>query len=158
MKRGPKPVSPYVRFWRYVSPCPNTGCWWWAGAASSCGRAMMYAGKATLAYRVSYEVHAGCPIPNGLLICHRCDNGLCVNPDHLFLGTVADNSADMVSKGRHNPNPNRGVAHHNAKLTEDAIRAIRASSLSQRATARQFGVSKVTVARIKSKESWPHVE
>lgn len=76
-------------------------CWYWLGSQSSDGYGMvaLRAYKGLRAHRLSYEIYKG-PIPDDLLCCHTCDNILCVNPEHLFLGTTEDNGQDMSKKGR----------------------------------------------------------
>lgn len=93
-------------------PEPNTGCWIWLGSANSEGRAQM--GSRTAA-RVSYAAYKG-PIPEGLSVLHRCDEPICVNPDHLFLGTHTDNMRDMSRKGRGRWNvPSRPCAYQDKR-------------------------------------------
>lgn len=90
-----------VRFWRYVSPEPNSGCWLWDGSLDSHGYGTIgrYDGKGLRATHVSLSI-AGRPVPDGLLCCHTCDNPPCVNPDHLWAGSPQDNMDDKVAKGR----------------------------------------------------------
>jgi DNA-binding XRE family transcriptional regulator len=105
------------------------------------------------AHRVAYEVYRG-PIPDGMHVCHKCDNRICVNPDHLFLGTHAENMADMSKKNRQA----RGADNGSAKLTEIDVRAIRAeNSKSQSELGKDYGVSQSYISKIKRRESWKHV-
>jgi hypothetical protein len=95
------------------------------------------------------------PVPSGMCVCHKCDNPPCVNPDHLFLGTMTDNTADMVAKGRNKGAP--GTANSHAKLNETEIADIRvelASGRRQVDVARDHGVGQSQVSRIKRKVAW----
>jgi HNH endonuclease len=76
-------------------------CWGWRGATFrfGYGKVKLWDGTRTTAHRVSYQIHYG-PIPDGMFVCHHCDNPPCTNPEHLFLGTGADNNRDMAKKGR----------------------------------------------------------
>lgn len=116
----------------------NGGCWLWTGAATAKGYARTtFYGKNTSIHRLSYRTFKG-DIPEGLFVCHRCDVRSCVNPDHLWLGTVKDNNRDALKKGRNRPGTDR-------KLTEDDVRFIRRSDLSIRSLAQRFSVSKPTI-------------
>jgi hypothetical protein len=88
------------RFEDKVSIEPNSGCWLWTGSLNDTGYGQLWVGsKSTRAHRLSYELHVG-PIPEGMHVCHHCDNPPCCNPNHLFVGSHTDNMADKIKKGR----------------------------------------------------------
>lgn len=104
------------------------------------------------AHRVAWELRYG-PVPDGLCVCHHCDNPGCCNPSHLFLGTHADNMRDMVVKGR----SNKGEKHGQAELTWGEVHLIRLFGLvgmTQRAIANRFHVSQTTVWQILHDKHW----
>lgn len=143
----------------------GAGCWLWLGKPNGAGYGMIsHNGRGERAHRVSWMLHRGA-IPDGISVLHHCDNRMCVNPAHLFLGTIADNNADMCQKGRarywFRVNPPRGVKHHRAKLTDADVVRIREAAktgLSHRAIAETFGVSRPTVTRVVAAKGWKHVE
>lgn len=97
-KEQPKRGIDFIEFWSI--PEPNSGCWLWIGAhdPNGYGRIAKRTYGTILAHRYSYLSHKA--DPGNLLVCHKCDNPACVNPDHMFLGTHKDNTQDMVKKGR----------------------------------------------------------
>lgn len=128
-------------------------CWPWMGARNKKGYGFLnWMGKMRLVSRLVWEQANG-PIPAGMKVCHKCDNPPCRNESHLFLGTNADNLADMASKGR----AARGEAHSQSRLTEEQVIAIRAASGTLSAIAARFGVGKTTVAEILRRETWRHL-
>lgn len=93
-------LSPLERFNRQYQEEPNCGCWLWTGVAGGMRYGRMNIDKrAVPAHRAAWQLLIG-PIPDGKIVCHRCDNTWCVNPQHLFLGTHRDNTQDMLKKGR----------------------------------------------------------
>lgn len=158
---APKRAPFADRFMANVSPEPNTGCWIWTGSIHTrtgygqipSGGATATVGKTLKAHRAAFELFKG-KIEIGLSVCHTCDNRWCVNPDHLFLGTTADNLRDMRRKDRHT----RGERTPWAKLTDEQVRAILCMSGSHNSIARQFGVSASIIARIRKRQIWRHVD
>lgn len=126
-------------------------CWIWIDVPSSTGYGHLSIGSRSfiLAHRLSWMIHFG-DIPDGLLVCHKCDNKICVNPDHLFLGTGVDNMQDAVSKDK----VPRGESHSMAVLSDDQVELIRefyvkgSRDFSTYALAKLFGVSQMHISRI----------
>lgn len=130
----------------------NDGCWGWSGVISNHGYAMLSFGRPqSLAHRFSYELYYGV-IPDGMCVCHYCDNRICTNPKHLFLGTVDDNIQDMIKKGRN-------VLY--AKLTVDDVIKIRemiTQGINNRIIAKEFNVVHQTISAIKTGQTWKHIQ
>lgn len=100
-------------------------CWIWKGAKSSSGYgSFLFDGKTDGAHRASWILHNGA-IPIGLFVCHRCDNPICVNPTHLFLGTPSDNAIDAYKKGRMNPPSGNGHTPSNSLISKDFVIVIK---------------------------------
>ncbi|MEN9726027.1 MAG: hypothetical protein RL434_393 [Pseudomonadota bacterium] len=134
----------------------DDGCVEWTAALRSNGYGQFHMrriGANMLPHRFAWIRQHG-PIPEGMLVCHKCDNRKCVNPDHLFLGTPADNSADMVAKGRGKGFSMPGVKHPRHKLSPVEVEAIRLSGSSYRELSAAFGVSKSQIHRIKAGAQW----
>jgi len=149
-----KRFAPPERFHMLYTPEPNSGCWLWEGrpqGSNGYGR-MKVGGHSVPAHRYAYEIHKG-QVPVGMQVCHRCDVPLCVNPDHLFLGTGRDNKQDCVAKDRHI----YGARHSRAKLTDGAVKAILADRRKHYVIAIQYGVSSSLIGKIKSRKMWRHV-
>jgi hypothetical protein len=158
------------------------GCWLWTGVRTrGYGRLTLGTRKdgSAYAHRLSYEHFVG-PIANGICVCHRCDVPACVNPEHLFLGTHAENMADMAAKGRHYSltKPDRvargdrhasrtspaliarGERCRTAKVTAQIVREIRAmcaGGMAQNVVAKRFGVRATLVNSVVHRKSWKHI-
>jgi hypothetical protein len=141
---------------RRSEPTTN-GCWVWIGAAAGERPFLTALGRNTSAARLSYAAFVG-PIAVGLFACHHCDNPSCVNPEHLWLGTAADNNQDSARKGR---KPRlHGERSGTAKLTNEQVYEIRARSRGGErliALAREFGVGDSAIAKIRDGQSWTHL-
>lgn len=148
------------RFWKKVQKAGPDECWLWRGARQKLhGYGVMHREGARSrkagAHRISFELHNGA-IPDGLNVCHHCDNPPCVNPAHLFLGTHADNVADKVAKGRQRSAC--GAQHYRTKLTNENVIAIKSSAERSRALARHFNVSEQSICDIRHNRKWRHIE
>ena len=139
-----RPAKP---FWDYVDK--SGSCWEWTGSKCSKGYGNAWINGSYIgAHRASWEMTNG-SIDKGFHVLHKCDNPACVNPDHLFSGTNADNVADKLKKGR-----------QQSKLNADQVKVIKRNigSVSQAKLAEWFGVDQSLISRIKSGQLWSRVE
>lgn len=132
-------------------------CWLWTGTRDVYGYGKAKRDGRTLgAHRLVYE-HAHGPVPRGLFVCHRCDNRLCVRPEHLFAGTAADNNADMYAKGRGLRGKRLGEANPAAKLSSADVVVIRyliRRGARQVDIARVFDIAGSQVSHINTGKCW----
>jgi hypothetical protein len=136
----------------------SSGCWTWTANKNLKGYGLISAnGRRYLAHRLAYELECG-PIPEGASVLHRCDNPACVRPSHLWLGTIAENNADMAAKGRARNTPRSGAANGLAKLTDDVVREIRNSTDYLWVLANRYGVTESTVSSVRTGKTWRHVK
>lgn len=138
----------------------ESGCWIWTGGKDSDGYGL-FNGKVggvlyRRAHRFSVVYHKHVMPQKGDNVCHTCDTPACVNPDHLFIGTVKENQQDKWNKDR--GYVHRGESHWSTKLTADDVRAIRASTEKQRDIAQKYGLTQTTVSDIKRRKSWAHID
>lgn len=132
-------------FWDRVHK--SDGCWRWAGPLNNKGYGRFSFGRESYgAHRIAFALGKSTALPGVVMVCHRCDNPSCVNPDHLFLGTAADNNRDMKQKGRA-VGP-KGLANGRGKLSEQDIQAIRESTERQVDLCARYGVSDGHISRI----------
>ncbi len=144
------------RFWTKVEKRGHGGCWIWTACRGEHGYGVFRLNYANVrAHRMSWALCNSSLAPSALVL-HKCDNRACVNPAHLFLGTVQDNSTDMVTKGR----SAKGDRNARAKLTDSKVLEIRtkhARGAPAARLARSYGVSSTTVDRIVHRKIWTHL-
>lgn len=142
-------ISAQRRFDALYVPEPNSGCWLWDGSVDYNGYGKFRSeGRILTASRASWWLHRG-DIPSGLWVLHKCDNSICVNPDHLYLGGRTENMQDAVRRGR--------MARLQSILTVSDVGEIRrllADGETQRRIASRFGVTTYTIRNIKSGRTW----
>lgn len=141
------------------------GCWGWKGPTARGGYAVMSCRRAMgsdRGHKASWMIHFG-SIPARMHVCHKCDNPICTNPDHLWIGTHQQNNDDKISKGRqaHNIPPHkRGSENGSSKLSENQVKEIKGLILEGHSCHRigkEFGVSHQTILRIKNGKNWKHI-
>lgn len=162
---GFEPPDPEGWFWKHVAILGPEHCWEWQSYCRPAGYGQLTRrGAVRPAHRVSWELAHG-PIPDGLFVCHHCDNPPCVNPAHLFVGTPRDNFTDMVIKGRERfhlrEHPALGETNQNAKLTTEQVVAMRdeyaAGGVTQKQLAARYGISPALASFVVAGRAWQHV-
>lgn len=150
--------SLHDRLMRKISINAARGCWDWVGSKDMDGYGRIRIEKKLRgAHRVSFAIHIG-PIPDDMCVCHTCDNPGCINPEHLFLGTNADNTYDRNAKGR--TARQTGASNGQSKITDDdviAIRAVKARWGVNTRLAAQYGVSQPLISQIRAGKRWSHL-
>lgn len=146
-----------AEFWDLCTPT-TSGCWMFHNAAPAhpYGRFTLD-GHQTSAHRASWIICHGA-IPTGMCVCHKCDTPGCVNPDHLFLGTMRENNLDKLLKGRNRAGGAKGCRNPRSKLNPKAVREIRASKLPSRKLAALYGVEHNAVLSVRNGATWSHVD
>jgi hypothetical protein len=156
MKKGDrKPMQ--TRLCEKILKDEETECWNWLGSLNRSGYPSMgitdNSGRSTTksGHRVAYEHFVG-PIPPGAYVCHRCDNRVCINPAHLFLGTQKDNIKDMVSKGK--------TMRRNARLSVEAVKSIRqeyAEGVTQQELCVKYSLTAANCSMIVNRKNWKDI-
>jgi hypothetical protein len=144
------------RFWNKVDRKSSHDCWEWQGFRRHEYGGFVFQKKKKYAHRFAWELENG-EIPLKMIVCHTCDNTLCVNPKHLFLGTDLDNARDRSEKGR----TPAGIKSGMAKLTEKDVKEIRKlyaiGEYTQIELGKTYRVSQNCIGYIVRKETWKHI-
>lgn len=150
-------VSLWDRFHAKIEVDPKCGCWFWTGAVKEYGHGVIGLGRRQQgirkAHRVAWELYHG-PISKGSCVLHRCHLSSCVNPAHLYIGTLKDNARDLMRTRRNYKPDNRGERAKWAKLTESAVRHIRKKEMPSIAYGRLYGVSGSAIREIWRGRNW----
>lgn len=149
--KASRPIGDYHAnlFWGRVRIAGPDECWMWTGYKNNMGYGQyaVFPNPPQGSHRIAYALKNG-GIPAGINVCHKCDNPLCCNPTHLFLGSQKDNIRDMGAKGRHATGPRNG----NSKMSPETIAAIRSDyangGISLKGLGRKHGCSDTWIARI----------
>lgn len=134
---------------------PESGCWDWVGSASNGYGELRFGTRLVKATHISHRIYIG-PVQRGLMVRHRCDRPICVQPQHLILGTQVDNMGDAAERAR----MPRGLSHHNGRLTDDDVREIRqrwAAGQTRDVIAAAFDISDQTAYCIGTRRKRVHV-
>lgn len=156
-----KIADPESHFWTRVNIASGSLCWEWAGPINEWGYGIAKLShlKTQIASRVAWILTNGTVPPKGVLVCHKCDNPKCCRPDHLFLGTSADNAMDRDRKGRTGGTP--GEKHWAAKITDadiPNIRKMRSNGMILKDIANKYGVTIASIGYITTGKTWTHVK
>lgn len=157
----PYVCRPLEQFERRYIPEPNSGCWLWLGPLHEGGYGVIGTPKKKgrpsylsrkRAHVFSYETFVG-RVPRGKFVLHHCDIRCCVNPEHLYVGTKKQNTADCIKRDRFQ----MGVRHAATSLTEDQVRAIRLDARVQHVVAAEYGVCQMTISNIRRRATWKYL-
>jgi len=151
-----------LRMWRKIQIDAETGCWEWQGGKISSGYGEIgYNSEKHYTHRLMHKIHNGFLTEEKPFVCHKCDNPSCVNPDHLFAGSPADNMHDAMRKGRMNWPRMLGEDHGESKLTANEVVEIReryaAEGVSQKQLAEDYDIGQPQVGNIVRGDKWPHI-